>query len=94
MIMVVPELLPGVLEKIVHCQLEDGSGGHVSVAQGYGLLKGRHGESIYFVDTALRDIRLKDLKVGQTVYYAPELGPLSRAVEVWASQESKEREPR
>jgi cold shock CspA family protein len=79
MIMVPSTILPGTLQKVVHCQLEEGR----ATAQGYGILIGGNGEYVFFVDSALRDSRLDDLQVGQSVFYSPELGPFGRAFEVW-----------
>lgn len=73
------DLIRGTMQRVVHVHVGVGS----VECEGYGILLSASGETVFFVDSALQDTYLGDLRVGQTVFYAPELGPFARAAEVW-----------
>lgn len=78
----------GTILKIVRVRFAPSTtcgGGNASIEsiEGYGILKGSDGEELYFVDEALQNALLSDLRAGQSVDYTLDVGPLQRASKIW-----------
>ena len=55
---------------------------------GYGMLRGRNGEEVFFVDEVVVDKSFATLRVGQSVVYDVDEGPLATACKVRPRRES------
>lgn len=62
---------------------EVGCESNLESCDGYGILQDDKGQEIYFVDEALENARLTELRVGMDVEYLAEKGPLQRASKIW-----------
>jgi cold shock CspA family protein len=76
----------GTITKVVHVTLRPEKPardhGVAGFQEGYGLLRGHDGQQLFFVDSAVEDGSFSELRVGETVYYSVEPGPLVRAAAV------------
>ena len=77
---------PGKITKVVHVRFAaNGAGKETNLADcdGYGILQGKDGRDIFFVDSALQDAQFSELEAGKEALYVIEMGPLHRAAKVW-----------
>lgn len=74
----------GTITKVVRVALDCGTTDRHrdsdSKREGYGLLRGQDGQEVFFVDTDVEDGLFSELRIGETVSYHVEPGPIVRAV--------------